>query len=67
MKKFMLAAVAVLAMSMFAACGGSSKADTDTVDSVEVVVDSIAADSIVTDSLVVDTVACDTLCTCVED
>lgn len=57
MKKFMLAAVAVLAMSMFASCGGSSKAEADSVDSVEVVTDSLAMDSIVADTIAVDSTA----------
>lgn len=66
MKKFMLAAVAVLAMSMFAACGGSSKADVDSIDSVEVVTDSLAMDSIAVDSIPVDSAAfaCDSVCEC---
>lgn len=66
MKKFMLAAVAVLAMSMFAACGGSSKADADSIDSVEVVTDSLAMDSIAVDSIPVDSAAfaCDSVCEC---
>lgn len=65
----MLAAVAVLAMSMFAACGGSSKADADSVDSVEVVTDSLAVDSINVDSLAVDSaafVADSARCSCAE-
>lgn len=57
MKKFMLAAVAVLAMSMFASCGNSSKADVDTTDSIEVVTDSLALDSINVDSIAVDSTA----------
>ena len=66
MKKFMLAAVAVLAMSMFAACGGSSKADADSIDSVEVVTDSLTMDSIAVDSIPVDSAAfaCDSVCEC---
>ena len=66
MKKFMLAAVAVLAMSVFAACGGSSKADADSIDSVEVVTDSLAMDSIAVDSIPVDSAAfaCDSVCEC---
>ena len=62
----MLAAVAVLAMSMFAACGGSSKADADSIDSVEVVTDSLTMDSIAVDSIPVDSAAfaCDSVCEC---
>lgn len=62
----MLAAVAVLAMSVFAACGGSSKTDAnDTVDSVEVVTDSLAVDSISVDSMSVDSTAF-VKCSCAE-
>ena len=57
MKKFMLAAVAVLAMSMFASCGNSAKSDVNDSDSIEVVTDSLMVDSA--------TVACDSLCSCV--
>lgn len=68
MKKFIFAAVAVLAMSMFASCNGSSNAAATDSDSIEVVTDSLAVDSIAVDSIAVDSAAfaCDSTCTCVE-
>lgn len=59
MKKFMLAAMAVLAMSMFASCGSSTKSDAKDSDSTKVTADSLATDS--------TTFAADSLCFCVEE
>lgn len=62
----MLALVAVLAMGMFASCGGASTASTNDTDSVTIVADSTATDSINVDTLTVDSAAftCDSLCSC---
>ena len=55
MKKLIFA-FALLMGTMFASCNGvGSSATTDTVDSVEVVIDSVPSDSIVVDSVVADT------------
>lgn len=55
MKKLIFA-FALLMGTMFASCNGvGSSATTDTVDSVEVVMDSVPSDSIVVDSVVADT------------
>lgn len=58
MKKLLIA-FALLVSTMFVSCNGSSIATTDTVDSIEVVTDSV--DSVVVDSLVADTFAIDTV------
>lgn len=59
MKKLLFAFVLLMG-TMFASCNGGSSATTDTVDSVEVVTDSV--DSIVTDSVIsLDSIVADTL------
>lgn len=61
MKKLLFAFV-LLVGTMFTSCnGGSSTATTDTVDSVEVIIDSVSSDSVIVDSVVTDTLAVDTL------
>lgn len=61
MKKLIFA-FALLMGTMFASCNGvGSSATTDTVDSVEVVMDSVPSDSIVVDSIVVDTLTIDAI------
>lgn len=53
---------AILLGSMLCACGGrSTTAVEPTVDSVEVVTDSMPSDSLIVDSVAVDTVAVDTV------
>lgn len=61
MKKLFCAFVLLMG-TMFVSCnGGSSTANTDTVDSVKVVTDSVPSDSIIVDSIVADTLAVDTI------
>ena len=61
MKKLIFA-FALLMGTMFASCNGvGSSATTDTVDSVEVVMDSVPSDSIVVDSIVADTLTVGTI------
>lgn len=57
MKKLLIA-FALLMSTMFVSCNGSSIATTDTVDSTEVVTDSVdsIADSIAVDTVTIDTV-----------
>lgn len=53
---------AILLGSMLCACGGRSTTTIEpTVDSIEVVTDSMPTDSLVVDSIAVDTVAVDTI------
>lgn len=53
---------AILFGSMLCACGGRSITTIEpTVDSIEVVTDSMPTDSLVVDSIAVDTVAVDTI------
>lgn len=59
MKKLLFAFVLLMGI-MFASCNGST-ATTDTVDSVEVVIDSVPSDSIVIDSIVADSLTVDTI------
>lgn len=55
MKKLLFAFVLLMG-TMFGSCtGSSSTANIDTVDSIEVVTDSLPSDSIVVDSIVADT------------
>ncbi len=60
MKKLLFAFV-LLFGTMFASCNGSSTANTEAVDSVEVVTDSVSVDSLVVDSIVADTLTVDTI------
>lgn len=55
MKKFFAMALIVLGMSFVACTNNKSVENTDTVDSIEVVTDTVAVDTLV-DSVAVDTV-----------
>lgn len=58
MKKLIFAIV-LLFGTMFASCNGHSEANTEAVDSVEVVTDSV--DTVSVDTLVVDSIAVDSI------
>ena len=60
--KNLVFAFAILFGSMLCACGGRTVTTIEpTVDSIEVVTDSMPTDSLIVDSIAVDTVAVDTI------